>query len=135
MESDSIQKILTANDTGETGGHQAGICIPKNESILSFFPKLNKNIKNPRCIIDIIDESGKEWVFHFIYYNSKLFGGTRNEYRLTGMTPYIKEYSLRAGDVVEMYWLDKHKVQIKTIKKDKQIQGKTIKLSSFWKVI
>jgi hypothetical protein len=135
MESSSIQKTLTANDTGETGGHQAGICIPKDEKILSFFPKLNPNIKNPRCIIDVIDESDKEWVFHFIYYNSRFFGGTRNEYRLTGMTPYIKDYSLRAGDIVELQWLDKHTVRIKVIKKTKTTFDKKLKLSSFWKVI
>ena len=38
----SISKILSANDTGETGGHQAGILVPKQEEILSFFPPLER---------------------------------------------------------------------------------------------
>ena len=34
----SISKILSANDIGATGGHQAGILIPKDPRILGFFP-------------------------------------------------------------------------------------------------
>ena len=44
----AITKELSANDTGHTGGHQAGILIPKNSRILSFFPKLGTESKNPR---------------------------------------------------------------------------------------
>ena len=41
----SITKVLSANDTGETGGHQAGILVPKEERLLSFFPALKRSIK------------------------------------------------------------------------------------------
>ncbi len=97
----SISKVLSANDTGETGGHQAGILIPKDNDILSFFPTLSSlNEKNPRVRLTFIDAGGDKWNFNFIYYNNKFYGGTRNEFRLTGMTEYIRTNNLNAGDVI-----------------------------------
>ena len=97
---DSISKVLTPNDTGETGGHQAGIVIPRSSEILSFFPELNREEKNPRAAMSFLDDSGKTWKLQFIYYNNRFFGGTRNEYRLTGLTAYIRENRLRSGDTI-----------------------------------
>lgn len=100
MHQRSIAKILSKNDAGETGGHQAGILVPKDAGILSFFPQLDVRIHNPRCHILFHDESDTKWEFAFIYYNGKLFGGTRNEYRLTRMTNYIRSAHLFAGDEI-----------------------------------
>lgn len=94
----TIAKTLSANDTGETGGHQAGILVPKAPEILSFFPPLDAKTKNPRHEIGFTDESGVRWIFAFIYYNNRYFGGTRNEFRLTRMTPFMREAGLVAGD-------------------------------------
>lgn len=96
----SISKILSSNDTGETGGHQAGMLIPKGGEILEFFPALNGDEKNPRTYLYFIDNVNKRWKFNFIYYNNKFFGGTRNEYRLTGMTAYIRQNNLKTGDTI-----------------------------------
>lgn len=96
----TVEKVLSANDTGETDAHQAGLLIPKNIAGLDFFPKLDPSVKNPRCVIDVRDSAGEDWTFNYIYYNNALFGGTRNEYRLTGMTGFIRRYDLRAGDTV-----------------------------------
>jgi hypothetical protein len=90
MASDAIEKTLSANDTGETGAHQAGICVPKNREILGFFPQLDVKVKNPRVPVDVIDDAGREWTFAFIYYNNRRFGGTRNEYQSIG-PPGISE--------------------------------------------
>ena len=106
MKPSQISKILSNNDIGETGSHQAGICIPKKNDILSFFPELDKQIKNPREAMVFIDKSGGRWEFNFIYYNNKFFGGTRNEYRLTGMIPFIRENKLKAGDTVVLSHLE-----------------------------
>ncbi|WP_029034550.1 EcoRII N-terminal effector-binding domain-containing protein [Salinimicrobium terrae] len=95
-----IIKQLSSNDTGETGGHQGGILVPKKMEILNFFPTLPKEEKNPRIQLTFIDDAYKQWEFNFIYYNNKFFGGTRNEYRLTGMTKFFKFYHLKAGDKV-----------------------------------
>jgi hypothetical protein len=97
----SLHKILSKNDTGETGGHQDGFLVPKSEDALTFFPKLGEGTKNPRHMIVFRDaETGKPWTFSYIYYNNRMFGGTRNEYRLTRVAAYIRSKGLSAGDVV-----------------------------------
>ena len=90
----TIRKTLSANDAGETGGHQAGILIPRDRRILTFFPQLNTSELNPRTHITFEDAAGTPWEFAFIYYNNRRFGGTRNEYRLTRMTRYIRQATL-----------------------------------------
>lgn len=96
----AISKVLSANDTGDTGGHQAGILVPKDPEILGFFPPLDNTEKNPRCHLPFFDESGTRWEFAFIYYNNRFFGGTRNEFRLTRMTPYMRLNALKPGDEI-----------------------------------
>lgn len=76
--------------------------IPKDVKILEFFPKLAANTLNPRCHLVFADASGESWEFAFIYYNNRFFGGTRNEYRLTRMTRYIRENDLVQGDQVTL---------------------------------
>lgn len=94
----TISKMLSANDTGETGAHQAGILVPKEDKILSFFPVLNAKEKNPRVHLVFTDDHGTKWEFAFIYYNNKFFGGTRNEFRLTRMTPFFRAHNLCQKD-------------------------------------
>lgn len=74
--------------------------MPKSD--LAFFPSLNPDEKNPRASIIATDPDGRAWNLNFIYYNNRKFGGTRNEYRLTGMTAFFAAHNLRAGDVVEL---------------------------------
>lgn len=100
MRPQSISKLLSLNDTGENGSHQAGMLIPKGGDILEFFPALDSSIKNPRSVLVFEDESHQHWKFNFIYYNNRLFGGTRNEYRLTEMTKFIRQHDLHAGDTI-----------------------------------
>jgi hypothetical protein len=95
-----IRKQLSANDTGETGGHQAGILVPKDRRVLSYFPDLDETVRNPRAHLTFLDDAGGRWLFAFIYYNNRFFGGTRDEYRLTRMTRYMRESGLTAGDQV-----------------------------------
>lgn len=93
-----ISKLLSANDTGANGTHQAGILVPKDIEILNFFPYLDEKAKNPRTRLAFTDEFDQTWFFSFIYYNNKFFGGTRNEYRLTGMTKYMRAIDAHVGD-------------------------------------
>lgn len=100
----SFSKTLSANDVGKTGTHQAGILVPKTEQeLLAFLPPLDPGVKNPDAWIRCIDEQGKERKFRFVYYNNKLHdtNGTRNEYRLTYMTGYLKEMRAAEGDSLE----------------------------------
>lgn len=130
-----IAKILSANDTGETGAHQAGILVPKEPDLLSFFPKLDAGHYNPRVHLKFLDDGGKFWEFAFIYYNNALFDGTRNEYRLTRMTKYIRQAGLVAGDELilmqddERYFVS-HRREIKL----KQ-SGNVLKLGTGWRTI
>jgi hypothetical protein len=133
MNSNAIEKILSANDTGENGTHQAGILIPKDNEILGFFPQLDAKIKNPRVPIDLIDDANREWTFSFIYYNNRKFGGTRNEYRLTGMTAFFREFNLKAGDKIILRRENPRKVKI-TFSRAGAKTG-SLKLSTTWKVI
>jgi hypothetical protein len=97
--SKTISKNLSANDLGLTGSKQAGILVPKVPAVLSFFPDLGCRTKNPRLGIVVREvDSGAKWNFNFIYYNNRLFGGTRNEYRLTCMTEYLRAIGAKVGD-------------------------------------
>lgn len=94
----TLTKILSSNDVGETGAHQAGMLVPKGGEYLKFFPALDAAMFNPRCVLLCIDSRGKRWEFNFIYYNNRSFGGTRNEYRLTRMTKFFREAGAMSGD-------------------------------------
>lgn len=102
MKPSTITKELSANDTGETGGHQAGILVPKRPELLGFFPRLDPDTYNPRVHLNFSDDAGVCWEFAFIYYNNARFGGTRDEYRLTRMTSYIRTAGLLSGDSIEL---------------------------------
>lgn len=95
-----IEKVLSSNDVGATGAHQGGILIPKKVEILDFFPQLDRQAENPRVIIRFTDDLDQIWKFNYIYYNNRLRGGTRNEFRLTGMTAFLKSSNAREGDIL-----------------------------------
>ena len=133
----TIRKTLTRNDAGETGSHMAGMHVPKEKEILSFFPDLTSRVKNPRYQLSFTDKSGCNWEFTFIYYNNKLFGGTRNEYRLTGMTRFIKNSNLSAGDTILLSKTrqGKYFINYSRIEKEIDITDEVLKLSNRWKVV
>ena len=100
----TFSKLLTKNDAGETGGHQGGICVPRaNSELIKFFPSLNLETLNPDSWISCVDELGKAWEMRYIYYNGKTFTpqkNTRNEYRITCMSNFFKEWDARSGDSI-----------------------------------
>ena len=135
----SISKTLSANDTGETGGHQAGFCIPRTREILDFFPALSTEEKNPRRSMHFLDDFDRTWSFNFIYYNNKFFGGTRNEYRLTGVTGYVRSVALRSGDKITLTRTKDSELMITHSKEKEYALGENgrikLKLGAGWKVI
>ena len=99
--SDIFYVTLTNNDLGKTGSHQSGIHLPKKIAI--NFPKLNPNEMNPRMTLTFKDIEKNRWDFEFIHYNNKLFGkGTRDEYRITRTTSFIREKMLENGSLMEV---------------------------------
>ena len=96
----TITKILSSNDLGQTGSHQAGITIPKRPEFLRFFPQLGPTAVNPSCLVTVkVPQLKRDTSFRFIYYNGRLTGqSTRNEYRLTTMTGVLRDLSAALGD-------------------------------------
>lgn len=78
-------KRLSGNDTLANGTHQAGPYIPK-DVLFRIFPELNNSAeKNPDTTFRLsVDSHGDERMIRAIWYNNRLFGGTRNETRITG---------------------------------------------------
>jgi restriction endonuclease EcoRII-like protein len=133
----AISKTLSPNDTGETGGHQAGILVPKEATILSFFPPLDPSVRNPRHHLVFYDDAGNRWEFAFIYYNNKFFGGTRNEYRLTRMTDFIRRHNLKPGDEIVLARQEaaRRVVSYKRANVATRTASGVLKLGTTWKVI
>jgi len=73
-------KFISANDSGETGGHQSGLYIPKNSIPLLFDkPGQKGELKDRPVQIRWQNDDGRITESRFIYYGQK----TRNEYRIT----------------------------------------------------
>lgn len=141
----SISKVLTSNDLGLTGTHQAGIHIPKQQDFLDFFPALNPEAENPRASFSCRDQaSGRTIRFNFIYYNNRRRCGTRDEYRLTGMTIYLRTCNASEGDVLVFEKTNSGSVDIRCDRPTAEIGHKSpepdtdnnrIVLSGSWKII
>ena len=78
-------KRLSGNDTLANQSHQAGPYIPK-ELLFKVFPTINdRSLKNPDCGFDAyIDSHSDHRRARAIWYNNRLFGGSRDEARVTG---------------------------------------------------
>jgi len=114
---ESAIKVLSGNDVGVTNSHQAGFLVPKSLVRDGLFESLSETSLNPRLKLKFIDlKDGSIHYFRFIYYNNRLFGGTRSEYRLTGMSRWIKDNGLRAGDAIEMSKVARYDYSFRIIK-------------------
>ena len=131
----AITKELSRNDTGETGGHQGGMLIPRDAQILSFFPRLDPKEYNPRHQLTFRDPLGTKWAFSFIYYNNKFFGGTRNEYRLTCMTPFIRAHNLRAGDKLTLSRDEENRFHVAYARLNEPDDDGRLKLGTSWRIV
>ncbi|WP_160255641.1 EcoRII N-terminal effector-binding domain-containing protein [Acinetobacter indicus] len=99
-------KTLSRNDLGVNGSHQSGFLVPKSiKNLLDFLPSLDSTELNPSTWIDFYDTQGKKWEFRYIYYNNKLHAekGTRNEYRITWTTTFMKQNNAVEGDTVFLF--------------------------------
>lgn len=81
-----IIKRLSGNDTGLTGGHQSGIYYPRSFFERAFPHILNETADNAKetitsCYFPHADETIHDIVV--TWYNNRLRGGTRNEFRIT----------------------------------------------------
>jgi hypothetical protein len=117
----SCIKELTDNDLGKTGSHQAGFLVPKMFIDEGLFDQLSSHTLNPRQILKFVDLDTREVIFlNFIFYNNRLFGGTRLEYRLTGITRWLKDRGLRPRDAIEITRLDETTYSLMVIKAERR---------------
>lgn len=129
----SVQKTLSDNDVGATNSHQAGFLIPKEFVKNGLFEELLDETLNPRLRLKLVDLSdGSDIYCSYIYYNNRKFGGTRLEYRLTGLTRWIKNHGLRSGDVIQIDRTGVHDYSIEILK-DKRMP--TTLSADSWKAL
>lgn len=98
-------KILSANDVGATGAHMGGIAIPKGiRGLIDFLPRLDPDKLNPSADLQCETDSGAFLRLRYIYYNNRMHTptGTRNEYRITHLTRFLKESDAKEGDTFEI---------------------------------
>lgn len=131
----TITKLLSENDTGQTGSHQAGILVPRDRRLLAFFPPLNPNEQNPRHRLHFTDAHGTKWEWMFIYYNNRSFGGTRNEYRLTRMTSFIRAHNLTAGDTLVFSRDELSRLVISYSRRNDSDESGVLKVGSLWRIV
>ena len=124
---EQLFKVLSRNDTGETGGHQSGISLPKAVASSSIFPEMSKSILNPRRELTFIDEGGNAWNLQYIYYNDKYHGKPANkchdEFRLTCTNAYIHDHHIKAGDQIWFAIDDEGKRYLGFIRAGQQIEN------------
>ena len=114
-------KILSENDIGINGSHQAGFLVPKVFVNQGLFQRLPDTEMNPRLRLKFIDlADGSEVFLNYIFYNNRFFGGTRHEYRLTGLTRWIKNRGLKPGDSIQLSKISGFDYTIEIIKKERR---------------
>lgn len=95
-------KFISANDSGKTGGHQAGFYMPKTVIPLMFAEPGMKG-ENKDRFITVRWQKDFETDSRFVYYGK----GTRNEYRLTRFGrgfPFLTEDNV--GDLFILVWIE-----------------------------
>ena len=115
----AFSKFITANDTGATGGHQAGFHIHKHSSSL-FFETPGVKGSNKDVFIKIKWQGDFETDSRFIYYGV----GTRNEYRLTRFGrgfPFLNEDN--TGDLLVIAKKDDNYYEAYVLSDDLDIEG------------
>lgn len=81
-----LVKRLSPNDTQDTGAHQSGPYVPKGLAFNAFPELYQPNHQNPREGFRLNAGSHNHASdANIIWYNNLLFGGTRNETRITGV--------------------------------------------------
>ena len=135
-----IAKQLTANDLGRTGGHQAGLHVPKDSPLIRFICNESRVEENPRVTLNLCDEeTGYICSATLIYYNNALRGGTRDEFRLTGTTTFLKSLGAEVGDEVVLKMEDGETFLVSLVKQNIAESNENdeglIKLNGKWRFI
>lgn len=104
-----LVKRLSANDSGASGGHQAGPYIPRRIAFRIAPALADDDTKNPRVQVDVQSASHDQAaICNLIWYNNARRGGTRDEIRLTGFggasSPILNPEMTGALLAMHFYW-------------------------------
>jgi hypothetical protein len=131
-----LVKILSSNDVGATGGHQAGVVIPKSVAKGDFFPVLDSGLLNPRQVLfGTLLPEGTSVKLNYIYYNGRLHNSsTRNEYRLTGISSFLKDFGAQEGDKLILTKIapDRYSLRIEIRGLENNEERLVVRLSKDW---
>jgi len=114
----AFTKFITANDTGTTGGHQAGFHIHKNAWPL-FFSKPGEKGSNRDLLVKIKWQNDFVTESRFTYYGV----GKRNEYRLTRFGkgfPFLTDDNV--GDLLILCKRESTDYEAFVLQKDEEIE-------------
>lgn len=131
-----VYKTLSPNDMGDTNSHQAGIHVPK--ALIEFFPALEESILNPRAILRLMNDSDDVGICSYIHYNNRLVNdGTRDEYRITRIRPFLAECGARSGDTIEFTRLgpNRYRVRVLPIRMIENVDTIVVDLTRGWKTV
>ncbi len=133
-----LAKELTANDLGLTGAHQGGIHVPKGSPLLRCLPMERAGHENPRVALVLRDaESNLKCHATLIFYNNIRRGGTREEYRITGTTAFLRALGAEVGDELQLSQAEGQQVTVRVFKKSDKanLVDAPMKLSGKWRYI
>jgi hypothetical protein len=103
-----------------------------------YFPKLGP-IKNPFEILEFQDlERGLRLSLRFVHYNSKYFGGRKDEFQLTGLTSFFRLVGAKPEGVLKLRIIDGvRSISYEMSGVASNFEGETelLKLSNEWKII
>lgn len=114
----AFSKFIKPNDTGSTGGHQAGFHLHKNSWPL-FFETEGEKGANKEHFVTIKWQDDFETISRFIYYGV----GSRNEYRLTRFGrgfPYLNDENV--GDLLILTKKSKDYFEAYVLSSDEDIE-------------
>lgn len=92
--------------------------MPKgNAELLDFLPRLNPGELNPSAWIECETTDGSVLLLRYVYYNNRkhVRTGTRDEYRITHLTKFLRDAGAKEGDVFEISLLDgpgRYRIQV-----------------------
>ena len=144
MTAKTFIKTLSANDVGTTGGHMGGILVPKGDGeLLAFLPRLDPSVLNPSAWINCLTPDGNTLRLRFVYYNNRMHApnGTRNEYRITYLTKFLRDANAKEGDAFEIARSDEEEnYRLRVIAREQVAENRQeedgpvrIKLTSVWR--
>lgn len=89
-----IEKRLSRNDVGETGGHQAGFYVLKKDEW--FFDELNLTAEKDDYQINVVDDEGEPFDWNVRWYRSK------NEVHVTGCNAFYVKWNVGSGTTLRL---------------------------------